>query len=42
MDQLEHIFRILGTPTEETWPGLKVLFNIIKEHNISWSFKNHT
>ncbi|CAD8210325.1 unnamed protein product (macronuclear) [Paramecium tetraurelia] len=23
MEQLEHIFRILGTPTEETWPGLK-------------------
>jgi serine/threonine protein kinase len=25
IDQLHHIFKILGTPTEETWPGVNEL-----------------
>lgn len=27
MEHIDHIFRILGTPTDEIWPGWKVSIN---------------
>ena len=30
LDQIDKIFKVLGSPTEETWPGHKELENVQK------------
>ena len=30
LDQIDKIFKVLGSPTEETWPGHKELENVKK------------
>uniref|UniRef100_A0A669ES90 Cyclin-dependent kinase 14 n=1 Tax=Oreochromis niloticus TaxID=8128 RepID=A0A669ES90_ORENI len=40
-DQLERIFLVLGTPSEDTWPGVNSLFNIHTGKNHAQAALNH-
>jgi cell division cycle 2-like protein len=39
IDQLDHIFKLLGAPTEANWPGVSKLPNVV---NVKWKGPKHS